>query len=67
MARGSRPGSSRMAPSTARSASRLCGGTLPGTSILVAMPGDGARPGYSALTVTVSAAVTSPWRRTGTL
>ena len=67
MARGSRAGSSRMAPSTARSASRLCGGILPGTSIVVAMPKDGAGPDYSALTVTVSAAVTSPWRRTDTL
>src|SRR5262249_5375629 len=39
MARGSRAGSSRMAPSTARSASRLWGGILPGSSTLVAMAG----------------------------
>src|SRR5215510_2024586 len=37
MARGSTPGSRRMAPSTARSASRLCGGILPGSSTSAAM------------------------------
>src|SRR6185295_19292250 len=61
MARGRLSRSSRMAPSTARSASKLWGGILEvSSSARVAIP-------YSRLTETFSWAVTSEWSRTGTL